>query len=101
MLLALISCPDNGRKCRHFITGLIKSKMVACIQRINYVKSYYIREGDLKAENEKILLLKLKAENKDKVTHYIYKNHPYDTPEIIRLNPDDVDEKYMNWVKGN
>jgi uncharacterized protein involved in tolerance to divalent cations len=42
--------------------------MVACVQRINYVKSYYMREGDMKAENEKILLLKLKAANKEKVT---------------------------------
>lgn len=101
MLLCLISYPNDSRKCRYFINGLIKSGMVACIQRINYVKSYYMREWDMKAENEKILLLKLKDENKEKVTAYVHKNHPYDIPEIIRIQPDDVSDAYLQWVKNN
>lgn len=74
--------------------------MVACVQRINYVKSYYMREWEMKREDEKILLLKLREENKKKVTAYIHKNHPYDIPEIIRLDPTDVDQKYLEWVKN-
>ncbi|USN57348.1 MAG: divalent-cation tolerance protein CutA [Candidatus Peribacteria bacterium] len=101
MLLCLISYPNDGRKCKYFINGLIRSGMVACVQRINNVKSYYMREGEMKAENEKILLLKLKAENKEKILAYINKNHPYDIPEIIWLQPDDVSDAYLQWVKNS
>lgn len=46
----------------------------------------------MKAENEKILLLKLTSENKPKVVGYIHKNHPHESPEMIWLNPADIDQ---------
>lgn len=101
MLLCLTSYPNDSRKCRYFINGLIKSRMVACVQRINYVKSYYLREWEMKTENEKILLLKLAPENKEKVTTYIHKNHPYKIPEMVRLDPTDVDDAYLQWAKNS
>lgn len=72
--------------------------MAACVQRIQYVKSYYIREWELKREEEKILLVKTADENKAKLTAYITKNHPYEIPEIIFLNPQEVNEAYATWL---
>ena len=72
--------------------------MAACVQRINYVKSYYIWEGEMKNEEEKILLIKCSDENKEKIEAYFSKNHPYDIPEMLWIAPDSVNEAYMQWV---
>jgi uncharacterized protein involved in tolerance to divalent cations len=57
-------------------------------------------EGKLTQCEEKILLIKLPAENKEKCTAYIKKNHPYTTPELLWIAPADVDATYLAWVKS-
>lgn len=98
MLVAISTFPNEGRKLKNFIQALVKSGLVACVSRINYVKSYYIREGKFQQEEEKILLIKLPKENKDKFTGFFKKNHPYEVPELIFLNPEDVDKAYLDRV---
>lgn len=63
------------------------------------MKSYYMREEDLKQEEEKIILIKCNEENKEKIKNYFAKNHPYDIPEMLWIQPDDVNEAYQTWVK--
>lgn len=98
MLVAISTFPNDGRKLKNFIQALVKSGLVACVNRINYVKSYYIREGKLKKEEEKMLVIKFPKDNKEKFTGFFKKNHPYDVPELIFLNPEDVDKAYLDRV---
>ncbi|MCF7834858.1 divalent cation tolerance protein CutA [Candidatus Gracilibacteria bacterium] len=100
MLLLLSTFPNDGRKLKSFILGLIKSGMVKCVSRVNYTKSYYMREGELKKEEEKVLIIKLPEENKEKVIGYFKKNHPYKIPEMIWIKPDDVNEEYLKRIQN-
>lgn len=59
------------------------------------MKSYYIREGKLKREEEKLLFIKTTDEKKEKLIAFIKKQHPYKIPELIRLEPKEVDESYL------
>lgn len=99
MLILMTTYPNKPRECKKFILGLVKSNMAACVQRIQYVKSYYMREGNMKQEEEKILLIKTTADNKDKLNAYFAKNHPYEIPEMVWLKPEDVNEAYLAWMK--
>ena len=92
--------PNDGRKLKQLIQWLIKSGIAACINRINYVKSYYMREWQLKKEEEKILLIKFPKENKDQLTSFLKKNHPYQIPELVFLAPEDVDKVYLERVQS-
>jgi len=98
MLLLISTFPNKPRDLKRFTLGLIKGGLAACVSRIQYVKSTYMREGKLMQEEEKILLIKLPATNKEKVIAYFKKQHPYDTPELLRFQPDDVDAAYREWV---
>jgi len=100
MLIAMTTFPNDGRKLKNLIQWLIKSWIAACINRINYVKSYYIRDDKLMKEEEKILLIKFPADKKKELTAFIKKNHPYKLHELIFLKPDDVDEAYLTRVKS-
>ncbi|MEI7477728.1 MAG: divalent-cation tolerance protein CutA [bacterium] len=100
MYFILTTYPNKPRDLKRFILGMVKSKLAACVQRIQYVKSYYIWEDKFEQNEEKILIIKGDDKNKEKIIQYIQKNHPYDVPEIISLKPDEVNEAYLNWVKG-
>lgn len=82
------------------MTAVLKKWLASCIQRINNVKSYYVWEGRIAKTEEKILLIKTTNEKKDALTKFIHKLHPYDTPEIIVISPDEVDPKYLEWLQN-
>ncbi|MFZ2151148.1 MAG: divalent cation tolerance protein CutA [Candidatus Absconditicoccaceae bacterium] len=100
MLLLIATFPNDGRKLKNFILGLIKSGMAKCVNRINYVKSYYMWEGKLKNEQEKILLIKLPEGNKEKIIGYFKKNHPHQTPEMLWMKPNDVNDEYLKRINS-
>lgn len=62
------------------------------------MKSYYIREWEFRKEEEKLLLIKTVASKKEKLIWFVKSQHPYDTPEIMIIHPDEVDETYLAWL---
>lgn len=50
-----ISCNNDWRKIRYFITALLKSWITTEIKKINYIKSYEIIEGKISKKEEKLL----------------------------------------------
>ena len=42
--------------------------------------------------------MKYPKEKEWELLSFIKKNHPYKVPELITLNPDSVDENYLNRV---
>lgn len=56
-----ISCDNDWRKIRYFITALLKSWITTEIKKLNYIKSYGIIEGKISKKEEKLLRI-------DKVT---------------------------------
>lgn len=58
-----------------------------------------MREGSLKQEEEKLLLIKCAKDSKEKIETYFAKNHPYDIPEMLRMHPEEVNDAYKAWVK--
>lgn len=99
-IIVTVSYPNQPRKCKHFITALLKKWVAKCVQRHNYVKSYYIREDKIKKEEEKILVIKSTQGKQEQLIGFIKKLHPYDTPEIIVVNPSHVDQKYLDWLNS-
>jgi len=98
--ILMMTYPNDGRKLQRLIIAILKQWLAKCVNRINYVKSYYLREGKLKRDEEKLLLIKTTQDKKEKLIAFIKKQHPYDTPELIWLQPEEVDEKYLKWLEA-
>lgn len=96
MKILLMTYPNDGRKLRQLITALLKKKLIACANVMNYAKSYYLREGKIKKEEEKLILMKFPKEKESELLSFIKKLHPYEIPELIVLAPDAVDAAYLN-----
>lgn len=98
MKILLTTYPNDWRKLKNLITALLKKKLVACCNIINYWKSYYLRENKIKKDEEKIIFMKYPKEKETELLSFIKKNHPYETPELVILLPESVDKKYLNWI---
>lgn len=88
--------PNDGRKLKQLITALLKKKLIACANVMNYAKSYYLREGKIKKDEEKLILIKFPKEKEWELLPFIKKLHPYEIPELIVLAPEAVDAAYLN-----
>ena len=42
--------------------------------------------------------MKYPKEKESELLNFIKKNHPYKIPELITLNPESVDENYLNRI---
>ena len=98
MKILLTTYPNDWRKLRNLITALLKKKLVACCNVINYGKSYYLWENKIKKDEEKIIFMKYPKEKEGELLSFIKKNHPYKVPELVTLNTESIDENYLNRV---
>ena len=96
MKILLMTYPNDGRKLKQLITALLKKKLIACASVMNYAKSYYLREGKIKKDEEKLIFIKFPKEKESELLPFIKKLHPYEIPELIVLAPDAVDAAYLN-----
>lgn len=96
--IVMTTYPNEWRDLKRLIIAILKQNLWACVQRINYVKAYYVREGEIKKTEEKILLIKTTADKQSKLIEFLKKQHPYELPEIMSLHPDEVDASYLSWL---
>ena len=57
-------------------------------------------EGKIKQDEEKLLLIKTTQDKKEQLAKFWKDNHPYDTPELVRIAPQDVDQAYLEWLQA-
>lgn len=76
---------------------LVKEKKAACVQ-MQEINSVYEWENEVCDDSEVLVYIKTRDELYEEVRDFISKRHPYDTPEIVKIKIDDVDEKYVKWL---
>jgi periplasmic divalent cation tolerance protein len=96
MILIYTTC-ESKEQARKISQTLLQLKLCACTN-ILPMESHYLQEGKLEQTNEFGLLIKSKKENFKTIQQEIKKLHTYDTPCIIQLNVDGVDENYHTWL---
>ncbi len=90
-----VTCPDKeeAKKIAH---ALVEKKLVASANMLP-VESIYYWKGELKEDNEVILLAKTLKEKVKDVVEEVKNIHSYEIPCILTLKARPNIE-YMNWV---
>lgn len=93
----LVTCPsmEEGRRIAQ---ALVEERLAACVNIIPCVTSVYRWQGAVQCAAEVQLVIKSSADKLQALEKRILALHPYDTPEVIALEPELVSEKYMRWV---
>ena len=78
---------------------LVEQRLVACVNTVP-VRSCYRWNGEICDEEEHLLIMKTRQENKDNLIAAIKANHPYLVPEIIALPVLAGYLPYLEWVRN-
>jgi periplasmic divalent cation tolerance protein len=99
MLIVLCTFPDQDT-ARSISKEIISENLAACVNLVPGVESIYRWEGKIKQAAEVLGIFKVAVNGFKNLKNSLLEKHPYDTPEIIGIAPDQVSEGYLKWVAG-
>lgn len=88
------------KEARKIAKELVENKLVACVNLIPQVESYYLWKGEYCEDQEALLWMKTRRELLDLVMEKINTLHSYEVPEVIVLNIESGAKDYLDWIKS-
>ena len=89
---------DSEQAAESLARGMLEKGLVACVQVDGPIRSIYKWESAIQSENEWRLMVKFSTEQSDRLNAFVKENHPYDVPEWIVVQADQVAPDYLKWA---
>ena len=80
---------------------LLEERLIACGTILPGARSLYHWKGKLEESSEVIVLFKTEAEIARRCMERLVELHPYEVPEIIQIDPEEVSTPYADWVRDS
>lgn len=81
--------------------AIVQSRLAACVNIVDRVRSIYWWEDEIQEADELVLLAKTTPELVGDLETLIREQHPYDLPEFVVLSPEDVSNDYLEWIRAS
>lgn len=94
--LILVTYPADANY-RAWCRSIIERNLAACINIIN-IDSIYRWRGTVEESQEVLLIFKTRREIVKQLKEVIMKEHPYEVPEFIELQANNVNASYLKWI---
>ncbi|MDB5571380.1 MAG: divalent-cation tolerance protein CutA [Hyphomicrobiales bacterium] len=92
--LTTIDTQDNADA---LIALVLDARLAACVQA-SAVVSHYVWRGERKREPEVLLQMKIRTADWERLRALVRERHPYETPEIVRVDIAHGDADYLRWI---
>ena len=98
-MIIILTSVNTTKLAKKISKGLVHKKLAFCVKIINNVSSTYYWKDKIISDKEIIILIKSFKQNLKDVKKFILENHNYDTPEIITLDTESLNENYTKWAQ--
>lgn len=78
--------------------ALVERHLAACVNILPGMISHYRWQGALERADEVVMLIKTRASLAEAVRADVKAGHSYETPAILVLPVESVDQAYLAWV---
>lgn len=95
--LIYVSC-KNEEEASLIAKKLLELELIACANIFPRIKSLYEWKGSLCQEEESVLILKTQSKKFEIIESEIKELHSYECPCILKLNIDDGNKAFLNWI---
>jgi len=95
--VVLVTAPDAETAAR-IARALVEERLAACGNVVDGVRSIYRWEGEVEDAREALLILKTRAEVFERLRDRVLEMHPYECPEVLRLDVADGLPAYLGWI---
>jgi periplasmic divalent cation tolerance protein len=93
----VVLCTTALAEADRLAKTLVEERLAACVN-IAPVRSYYIWEGKLNEDKEKLMIIKTKKVMAERLQERILELHSYKVPEIIVLSITEGYPPYLSWM---
>ena len=88
------SAEDADRLAR----ALVERRLAACVNVVPGVVSHYRWKGELQRDEERLLVIKTRAERIEALREALRELHPYELPELVAFEITAGSEEYLTWL---
>lgn len=96
--MRVMLCTAPADKAPDLARALVEERLVACVNLIPGVRSFYRWEGAVQDDAESLMVMKTTEEGAARVLARLPELHPYDVPEILALPVGAGHPPYVAWV---
>lgn len=100
MIRLLLTTFADSAAAAAVVRKVVEEKLAACGTIVPGARSIYVWEGRIEDAEEAVVYFKTSAEKLSALASRLKELHPYDTPEIISLDPSHVSVRYAAWVSA-
>ena len=98
-LVALTTFPDQEVAMR-IARALVGGGHAACVNLVPGVRSIYVWKDEVRDDGELLALMKTTRAASDGLRRALLAAHPYDTPEFVLVRAEEVEERYLAWMRS-
>ena len=95
VVLSTVSTLDDAE---HIARELVESGLAACVNVAPSVTSFYRWKGRLERQEERLLLIKIREEDFERLRERLVALHPYEVPEVVALRIERGHGPYLQWM---
>jgi periplasmic divalent cation tolerance protein len=95
--VVVMTTTDDPEEAAALARGLVEARLAACVQAMP-IASTYRWEGAVETADERLLLIKTRADRVDDVKAFLGEHHSYDTPECVVVPMVDGLPAYLAWL---
>ena len=95
----VISTIPTRREGAQIALKLVGAKLVACVNMIPGVRSFFRWKDNVEESDEIILFMKTTEDKVGEVIDTIKKMHSYEVPEAISIELKEGSEDYLKWIE--
>lgn len=99
-MLVVITTTPTVEEAESLAEKIVSEKLAACVQVLPPIRSFYFWQGEVKRDEECLVLIKTLAAKYDLLETFIRNNHSYSVPEIIAVKAERVFGGYREWVSN-
>jgi len=96
-IVIFITAP-NKKEARKIASGLVKNKLVPCVNIIDKIESIFFWDKKINRAKEVLLIAKSRKDKFKKIVKFVKANHSYQVPEIICLPIVSGLASYLRWM---
>jgi periplasmic divalent cation tolerance protein len=88
---SIVEAEEAGR-------ALVEQRLAACVNILPGMISHYRWQGAIERAEETVMLIKTRASLAEAVRASVKDKHSYETPAILVLPIESVDQTYLAWL---